>query len=121
MRSFAASISWAVLCPTAILLLSIPGYFVALRDRAGLWLIGTLTIYFATTAMIVAMSRFRIPMVPWMIVLTAGFVAAGRERRRGTGGRWAVSALCVAVLLFLWWVDLPELRTMLGIVWSAAP
>jgi 4-amino-4-deoxy-L-arabinose transferase-like glycosyltransferase len=113
-------VSWAVLCPVAILLLSIPGFFVVLRDRAGLWLIGTLALYFATTAMIVAMSRFRIPFVPWMIVLAAGFLTADGGRRRGTGTRWAISAACTAILLFLWWVDLPEVRAIVGLAWGAA-
>jgi len=113
-------VSWAVLCAVAVLLVSIPGYFVALRDRAGIWLIGTLALYFAATAMIVAMSRFRIPMVPWLIVLAAGFVTAERDQRWGNGPGRIVAAVGVALLLFLWWVDLPEVLTILGFVRRAS-
>lgn len=110
---------WAVLCPVLALLLGSAGWFLALRDRAGLWLFGTVGAYFTATALLVSMSRFRLPLEPLLIVLAAGLVAGGALRR----GRLAVAGVAATwtALAFLWWVSLPEhWRVFADMVWGGA-
>lgn len=122
--SLRALVAWATVCPLLVLPLGLVGLFAALRDRAGRWLIGLVLLYFTSTGLLVAMSRFRIPMMPLLIVLAAGLLAGGgpAPARNGRPARNGPRALRVVValaaLLFLWWVDLPEVLALLELAWE---
>jgi len=110
---------WAMACPVLVLLLGLAGFLLALEDRAALWVLGLTGAYYLTTAMLVSMSRFRLPLVPFLIVLSAGLLTSesrttSRSRRAAT---WAVWGL----LLFLWWVNFPETWTVYSeMIWSVS-
>ena len=70
-------------------------------------------LYFTSTGLLVAMSRFRIPMMPFLIVLMAGLLANGVPARARTGATALTVTGLMAALLFLWWVDLPEVLGLL--------
>jgi hypothetical protein len=53
------------------------------------------------------MSRFRLPMIPFLIVLAAGLLTGAAERPVPRGAR-ILAALVLALLVGLWWIDLPE-------------
>jgi hypothetical protein len=115
--SLRALIVWAVACPLLVLPLGFAGLFAALRDRAARWLFGAVLAYFVCTGLLVSMSRFRIPMMPLLIVLAGGLLAEGvpaPARNRATASKVAA---VVAVLAFLWWVDLPEVLALLRLAW----
>ena len=108
----------AIVGPICVLPLAWLGFAATLRDRAGRWLFGTVIGYVAFTSLLVSMSRFRIPIVPLLIPLAAGFCASGlriprKSRLAAAGG--------VALLLFLWWVNAPETRWILDAAWTPRP
>lgn len=118
---------WALLCPLAVLALGVAGGLLVLDDVPARWLFGTTIGYFLVTSMLVAMSRFRLPIVPLLIALAAGLLVHGvhgarAERGGGPGrGRCAAAVGALAALVFLWWVDLPETWTVLReMVWRTA-
>jgi hypothetical protein len=75
--------------------------------------------YFTATGLLVAMSRFQVPMIPFLIVLAAGLLARGIEPSARNAATLAQVGTAIAVLLFLWWVDLPEVRALLELAWEA--
>ena len=100
------------------MLLAVPGFFGALRDRPSRWLFGAVVLYFTATGLVNAMSRIRVPMEPLWIVLAGGALAAGPSPRlRAPGVAVAVGAFW-AGLLFLWWVDGPELVRVVDFAWN---
>jgi hypothetical protein len=113
-----ALVIWALVCPLLVLPLGLAGLVATLRDRAGRWLLGAVLLYFTATGLIVAMSRFRLPMVPLLIVLAAGLLANGVDERARTGRTAAVVTALAALLAFLWWVDLPEVLALLELAWE---
>jgi len=102
-----------------VMLLGLASLWSTVEDRSGRWLLTTVTLYFVSTASIVAMSRFRIPLVPLLIVLSAGLLTG---HVRGNSPRRRRIALLAAggLLSFLWWVDLPELVGVLGMAWESS-
>lgn len=110
-----AMIVVAGLSPVLLLLLAPVGLFGALRNaRARLFLLVVIG-YFTATGLLVAMSRFRIPFVPLLIVLAAGGLAHG-VRNRGTAALAGIG-LSWALLAFLWWVDLPATLAIVEFGW----
>ena len=105
---------WALLAPILVLLLSPLGLFAVLRDRRSQLALAAPIAYFIATSLLVSMSRFRLPMVPLLIVLAAGALAGDRS---GWGRPRALVPLSLTwlVLAFLWWVDLPEMLSILSI------
>jgi hypothetical protein len=72
--------------------------------------------YVTATSLLVSSSRFRVPLLPVLFIaagLTLTTPGLWRERDRGL----LVVGLGWAGLLFLWWVDLPELRLVLESAW----
>ena len=64
--------------------------------------------YVLSAALLVSMSRFRVPIEPFLLVLCAGFLthgAAHRSAPRLMAGGALVIALCV-----FWWIGWPETR-----------
>ena len=109
---------WALLCPLLLLPLALAGLCTTLRDGPARALIGCVLVYFVSTSLLVSMSRFRVPLLPFAIVLAAGFLVHG-PRRRGAA-RLATLAVSLAVLAVLWWIDLPELRALFALAWRGA-
>ena len=107
---------WAIACPVLVLLLGIVGYITVLRSRPAWLLFGCTLGYFLCTTLLVAMSRFRIPTVPLLIVLAAGFIVRHRSVEGRT--RKALAAMAALLVVFLWWVTWPENRMVFtDMVW----
>ena len=113
---------WALLAAAALLILAAPGAWAVLAragEVRGSWIPLLVTLYFFSTALLVSMSRFRLPLVPCLLLFAATFLAGvGRESLRRPVARAAVGALW-AVLLFLWWVDWPELIAIWELAWTS--
>lgn len=111
---------WSVLAVIALLLLAVPGTLRLWRLRAethAFWIPLLFAAYFAGTSLLVSMSRFRVPMLPCLFVFAGLWLAAPRGERWPKGpGRFFVAGGWL-FLLFLWWVDLPELTAILEITW----
>jgi hypothetical protein len=108
---------WAIACPVLVLLLGIVGYVTVLRSRPAWLLFGCTLGYFLCTTLLVAMSRFRIPTVPLLIVLAAGVVV----HHKTVEGRTPkiLAALAALLVVFLWWVTWPEnSMVFVDMVWS---
>ena len=104
-----ASISTTVL----VLIGAIPGLFWALSDRTARIVICSTLIAFMATIPLVAMSRYRLPVEPLLIVLTAGFLAG---ENRGAWRRPRAVALVVTgwfLLGSLWLVNWVEIHAVL--------
>ena len=113
-----ALVVWALVCPLFLIPLGWAGLLAAVRDRAARWLFGSVLLYFTASGLIVAMSRFRLPMVPFLIVLAAGLLANGVHERARNGRTAALVTALAGALLFLWWVDLPEVLALLELAWE---
>jgi len=104
-----ASISATVL----VLIGAIPGLFWALSDRMARIVICSTLIAFMAAIPLVAMSRYRLPVEPLLIVLTAGFLAG---ENRGSWRRPKAAALVVTgwfLLGSLWLVNWVEIGAVL--------
>lgn len=95
---------WAFACPLLVLLAGTAGLVACRRRPAESWLVGVVFAYFLGTSMLVAMSRFRLPLVPLWIVFAAGLAVRGAA----PGPRRALAGVACAGLVFLWWVVFPE-------------
>ena len=110
---------WAVLCSLGVLFLGLRGWIGNLERGRGGSVLAVVIAYTAGTSLLVAMSRFRVPIEPLFIVFTAG--ALGRVRAPIAGARRALLLAAWAVLVFLWWVNWPEVWTILSeMVWRRA-
>ncbi len=92
----------------------------SLRERPALSLCACVLSYFVLTAALVAMSRFRVPMLPLLIPLAAGALARGPRDSLRALSRPRRIAACAgwALLVFLWWVDLPETLALFSLAWK---
>lgn len=109
-------VPWSLGAHLVVLTCAVLGAFAALRGRYAMLVLGVTALYFLCVGQLVAMSRFLIPLVPVAIVLAAGFLAAPRAgwtRRRAAG-----AGVALAVLLALWWIDLPEVLEMARLAWN---
>lgn len=112
---------WAILCPVVVLWFAVPGMVGLLRKpKPSTWLVVVVMSYFTATSLLVSMSRFRVPILPFAIALAAGFLAGRREDRRRDSRFWALTAFGWMFLLFLWWVNAPETLSILGFVWRGS-
>lgn len=105
----------AILLPLLVLAGSVPGFFRLLRRGDG-WILALLpAALFLSAGLLVGASRFRMPVVPILILLASGALAGGGERLRRTDR--AAVFLGWAALLFFWAVNAAEVRALLGRVW----
>jgi hypothetical protein len=108
---------WALGCSLLALLLGSAGIY-GLTDRRGQLLLGLVLSYTLATSMLVAMSRFRIPVVPLLIAAAA--VLLTRPKGERNPGFTACTLLTWTGLVLLWWVNWPEVWTMFSeMVWRA--
>ncbi len=94
-----------------VMLLGLAGFFFTLQRGPGRQLLCVVFGYVMLTSTLVAMSRFRVPVEPFLIVLSSGLLAhgwAGRGNARMGALRIGAFALSVAILLGLWWISGPE-------------
>jgi len=109
---------WAILCPVVVLFFAVPGMVGLLRrPKPSTWLVVVVMSYFTATSLLVSMSRFRVPILPFAIALAAGFLAGRRGELRRDSRFWAFTAFGWMLLLFLWWVNAPETLSILQFVW----
>lgn len=113
---------WAFLAPALLLFLAVPGMVHRLRRlrcSPGAWVAPVVVFYFLATSLLSSMSRLRVPMLPVLFVLVAGFLTLERWRWfAGTRTRLA-ALLGWLVLFFLWWVDFPELKALVRLSWTS--
>jgi len=105
------TVIWAVVLPMFVLAFAVIGAARIPRRGAGI-LFGALFSYFLLTAFVVSMSRFRMPIIPFCIVLAAG--AMGKRPLT----RPLPIAIGLSLLLALWWVDLPLIGAVIGRAWG---
>lgn len=108
---------WAIACSVLTLLLGFAGLY-RLPDKRGLLLVGLVVGYTFSTSMLVAMSRFRVPIVPLLLASAAVLLTRERADRRplATGATLATWA----ALGLLWWVNWPEVWTIFSeLMWRA--
>ncbi len=94
-----------------MMLLALAGFFFTLQRGPGRQLLSIIFTYVAVTSTLVAMSRFRVPVEPFLIVLSAGFLAhgwAGRGNARMGAMRIGAFVICAGCLFGLWWISGPE-------------
>ena len=96
----------ALLISSLTMTLGAAGFFLTLRGGPGRTVFSVLIGYVALTSLLVAMSRFRVPLEPILITLTAGFLAHGLQVR--SRPRLAGLAATLLVLCGLWWISWPE-------------
>ena len=105
---------WALLCPLAALLAGLWGGITVLSPGPPRRLFALVALYFLATSTLVSMSRFRLPLMPLALVLGAGLIWGHRPAAHSPSARRRAAALvATALLLFLWWVDLPEVLAVL--------
>lgn len=102
----APMVLFALAISTLTMLLGAAGYFLTLQRGPGRTVFTVLIGYVVLTSLLVAMSRFRVPLEPILVVLTAGLLAHGlRDRSRP---RVVGLAATLLVLVGLWWISWPE-------------
>ena len=68
------------------------------------------------TGLLVASTRFRVPLEPFAIVLAAGFLA--RRAEHAAGPRWVLAGLGTLGLLVAWFVAWPQTRALVALAWG---
>jgi len=115
-----ATVIWALTSSVLVMLLGAAGAYVGLRrNPAGAWVLGSVLAYTLCTSLLVSMSRFRVPIVPILIVFGAGLVTE-RLKEAPRGARVAIALGCACMAL-LWWIDLPETRIVTGFAMEDRP
>ena len=108
---------WAMSCTLMVLLLGSAGFFF-LPERRGQILVGLVLTYTLATSMLVAMSRFRIPIVPLLIAAAA--VLLTRPRREASRLATVATITVWTGFALLWWVNWPEAGTIFSeMIWRA--
>lgn len=107
---------WAIGCTVLMLLLGTAG-LLSLNDRRAQLTVGLVCGYTVATTMLVAMSRFRMPIIPLLIAAAAVLLVrpgvASRAKSAGTLCLWGA-------LVFLWVVNWPVVSSVFQeMIWRA--
>ena len=97
---------YAFVFSAALMLLGAGGYFLTLPRGPGRDVVTVTLLYVLATGTLVAMSRFRVPAEPFLLVLASGLLAHGPVTRSLPRIAGAGAAACA--LAALWWVSMPE-------------
>lgn len=89
---------------------------VHLRGRPGVALFACVIGYFTATGLVNAMSRIRVPMGPFFIVLASGFILSRRRVPDTLRGRLAL-ALVPLILASLWAINGGEISEVVKLAW----
>ena len=105
----------AVLCSGGTLLLGLTGLALHLPRTPAAAVVVLNGLYLLATGSLVAMSRFRLPMVPLLLIGVAALVL--RRGEEGPGRR-ALALLLALALAALWWIGAPTTLGLLEAAWS---
>ena len=97
---------WSLLTSVIVLLGASLGAAVSLRGGHGRTLVAVTIGYVLAAAMLVSMSRFRVPIEPLLLVLCAGFLTHGIAHR--SISRLMAGGVLVIALGVFWWIGWPE-------------
>lgn len=108
----------AILVPLLLLLGAAPGFAGVRVPGARTFLAWTLLYFVAVTALVNGISRYRIVVEPWLLVLTAGFLSelSARSARIPRSAKVA-GAVSAAVLAGLWAINFDAIRTCFARAW----
>jgi 4-amino-4-deoxy-L-arabinose transferase-like glycosyltransferase len=110
-------ITLSVLSTMLVLAGTLPGLLWVLPGPSRRLLLAAVFLTFLVSVLINAISRYRVPTEPLMLVLTAGFMASAGDGRRSRRWQW-VAVLAVWVgLVALWLVNANEVWGELARVW----
>lgn len=87
------------------------------HERKMFLLFLSIILYTALTGMLVSMSRYRLPMIPFLLVLAGAAVTRAPKECRGRV-TIAWSALLIMVLLLLWALVFEEVVALVRVVWG---
>jgi 4-amino-4-deoxy-L-arabinose transferase-like glycosyltransferase len=73
--------------------------------------------YFMATGLLVSMSRYRMPIVPFLLVLVGGTTVLHSKKNR-LAVTVAASVVCIAVLVSLWYLNLSEVTDIVVGSWT---
>ena len=99
---------WSLLTSVVVLLGASLGAALSLRAGHGRALVAVTIGYVLAAAMLVSMSRFRVPTEPLLLVLCAGFLTHGAAHR--STSRLVAGGALVITLGAFWWIGWPETR-----------
>ena len=99
---------WSLLSSVVALIGAALGGATSLGAGHGRSLLAVTIGYVLSAALLVSMSRFRVPIEPLLLVLCAGFLAHGPAHR--SAPRLAAGGVAVLGLVGLWWISWPETR-----------
>lgn len=99
---------WSLLTSVIVLLGASLGAALSLRGGHGRALVAVTIGYVLAAAMLVSMSRFRVPTEPLLLVLCAGFLTHGAAHR--STSRLVAGGVLVITLGAFWWIGWPETR-----------
>lgn len=115
-------IATSVATSCLVLLASALGAAFTLLRGPGRAVLFTVLAYVFAAASLVAMSRFRIPTEPLLIVLASGFLAhgfrPGVDHERHLVLRTLAALVLLASIVALWWVGYPQARVAFDIAWN---
>lgn len=106
------TVAWALGGSALLMAAGLAGMGRIVRRHPGGWVAGLALAYFLATSLLVANSRFRMPMVPILIVAAAASLTRPGWIRGPA--LWGVLAL----LAGLWWIDLPEIAGTLALAFE---
>jgi 4-amino-4-deoxy-L-arabinose transferase-like glycosyltransferase len=101
-------IGLSVLSTMLVMAAALPGLFWVLPGGTHRVLLAIVFLVFLVPVAIIAMSRYRVPVEPLMLVLTAGFVASAGKWRNPRRWEWAAVICGWVALAVLWLVNAKE-------------
>jgi 4-amino-4-deoxy-L-arabinose transferase-like glycosyltransferase len=110
-------ITLSVLSTMLVMAGALPGLFWVLSGRTQRLLLVSVLLTFSIPVLIIAISRYRVPAEPLMLVLTAGLVASAGDRRRPRRWEWTAVITGWVVLAILWLINAKEVWTELARIW----
>lgn len=107
----------SVLSTMLVLAIALPGLFRVLGDPTQQLLLVSVLLTFSIPVLIIAISRYRVPVEPLLLVLAAGAMTSAGDRRHPQ--RWEAAAVITGwvVLTILWLINAKEVWIELARVW----
>ena len=112
-----ALIPISVLSTMLVIAAALPGLFLILPGATHRMLMAVVFLTFLVPVAITAISRYRVPAEPFMLVLAAGLVASASDRRRPRRWEWVAVISGWAALVTLWLINAKEVWIEMARVW----